>query len=286
MRSMTGFGKGESSDGAFAAEISGVNRKQLEIRVSMPAELQCFEAVLRSRLSARVSRGSINVRITAGRKKAHGKVLDVAALTQIVTEARAAAEKLNISPEIRIGELLQLPSVFSDVSSEACAECPPELLEAFDKALDAFDRMRLAEGDNLASDFAARIAAVEAMTLDLYKYSDGLTIRIRDKLLDVLKDSGLNVDLNDERMLKEVVFFADKADVTEELTRLASHCTQFREFMRSEEAVGRSLDFLMQEMFREITTYGNKASGTGASKLVVDFKTALEKLREQIQNVE
>ena len=147
---------------------------------------------------------------------------------------------------------------------------------------------RLARMENADEEtfFAARIAAVEAMTLDLYKYSDGLTIRIRDRLLDVLKDSGLNVDLNDERMLKEVVFFADKADVTEELTRLASHCTQFREFMRSEEAVGRSLDFLMQEMFREITTYGNKASGTGASKLVVDFKTALEKLREQIQNVE
>ena len=286
MRSMTGFGRGESADGTFVAEISSVNRKQLEIRISLPGELQCFEAVLRNRLAARISRGSVNVRISVRKKSVSARTLDMEALEKIVAEARLAAEKLNVSPEIRMGELLQLPTVFCDAVPAAMSECPPELLEALDMAFEAFERMRIAEGDNLAHDFAARIAELEAMTLELHRYSDDLTIRIRDRLLDVLKDSGLNVDMNDERMLKEVVFWADKADVTEELTRLASHCSQFREFLRSKESVGRSLDFLMQEMFREITTYGNKASGTGASKLVVEFKTSLEKLREQIQNVE
>lgn len=283
---MTGFGRGESSDGNYQVEISGVNRKQLEVRFSMPGELQGFEAILRPRLAAMVSRGSINVKITQTKRTAAARTLDMEAVAKIVADARMAAEQCGISPDIRIGELLSLPMVFSDASVSPAGECPPEMTEAFDNALKAFDTMRLAEGTNLAKDFISRITRLEEMTLELHKYSADLTIRIRDRLLSILKDSNINVDLNDERVLKEVVFFADKADVTEELTRLASHFSQFREFLRNTEPVGRSLDFLMQEMFREITTFGNKASGTGASALVVEFKTALEKLREQIQNVE
>ncbi len=287
MRSMTGFGRGESSDGVFAVEISGVNRKQLEMRFSLPGQLQCAETALRSRISAKVSRGSIMVRVSLNVNRcAGGGVLDMPRMEMIVADARRAAEKLGISPEIRMGELLMLPGVVSGDCSMEFSGCPDGLSEAFDQAFAAFDAMRLAEGGNLAADLAGRLGELSEMTVSLRSYSADLTVKVRDRLMSVLRDSGIKADFNDERVLKEVVLFADRADVTEELTRLDSHFVQFREFLHSATPVGRSLDFLIQEMFREITTFGNKASGTGASRVVVEYKTALEKMREQIQNIE
>lgn len=287
MRSMTGFGRGESSDGVFTVEISGVNRKQLEMRFSLPGQLLCAETALRNRISAKVSRGNIVVKVSLNVSRCAGVgALDMPRLEMIVADARKAAEKLGLSPDIRMGELLGLPGVVSGDCGMEFSGCPEELVEAFDRAFAAFDAMRLAEGRNLSADLSGRLGELSEMTDGLRAYGADLTIKVRDRLMNVLRDSGIKVDYNDERVLKEVVFFADRADVTEELTRLDSHFVQFREFLRSEAPVGRSLDFLIQEMFREITTFGNKASGTGASRLVVEYKTALEKMREQIQNIE
>jgi uncharacterized protein (TIGR00255 family) len=153
-------------------------------------------------------------------------------------------------------------------------------------ALNALNDMRKAEGEELKNELANRLALLEELRDSLLPHASAVEEQIKQRLLDKLAASNLPVDLHDERFLKEVLYYADKADVTEELTRLASHFVQFRKFLDGAPGGGRSMDFLVQEMFREITTLGNKAGSGVMSEPVVKFKTELEKIREQIQNIE
>ena len=146
--------------------------------------------------------------------------------------------------------------------------------------------MRDREGVILAEDLSSRREILEKLLAAIKPLAAAIPGQLKTKLMEKIVEEGLPVDVNDERLLKEVLFYADKADVTEEITRLESHFRQFDAFLKAEEPVGRSLDFLLQEMFREITTLGNKAGCGEITPLIVKFKSELEKLREQIQNVE
>lgn len=287
--SMTGFGSGKAEVNGVSiyAEISTVNRKQLEIRFSLPREFNSFENDLRKLLQGFLSRGQISVRIS----KSSGSGTAAAGINRdrvqsLITAARELGKEFGVNGELTMAQLLTMPGVFEESSEEVSEEVRNAAMQALESAAKALNSMRSAEGESLKNELAERLSLLESMHLQLAGEVKNVEQVIKDRLLEKLAKSDLPVDVNDERFLKEMLYYADKSDVTEELTRLASHFAQFRGFLDGAEGGGRSMDFLVQEMFREITTLGNKAGSGNVANVVVKFKTELEKIREQIQNVQ
>ena len=290
MNSMTGFGRAEGVDHGVALrfEISSVNRKQFDAKFSLPKELSIHEGVLRAHLAKRLTRGSIMVRAELNYldDAPAASRIDHAFLNTVIREARAAAEKNGLDASLNISQLLSVPGVVVPVSSLGSnPEFETFMLGVFDEALNRHIEMRRTEGAALERDILARIGEFEAIVAKIRMLTPGLPEQQAARMCERLKDAGFNAEADDERMLREFVIFADRLDVTEELTRLDAHFSHFRSLAASS-TPGRSLDFLMQEMFREINTLGNKAGTAEISPLVVQMKTGLEKVREQIQNIE
>ncbi len=292
MDSMTGFGKGEAvlPDGArLTAELSSVNRKQLELRLALPPELAELDPVARKLIANAVSRGSVQLKIGYLRGSAAGADLriDEDRLQALVAAACQARRIAGLSMEVDVEQLMLLPGVVIAVPPNVEA---PEFFTAFEQAVNhaiaGYQEMRHIEGEALKADFEKRLAGLEQLLGQIEPLVANIGAAIKARLLEKLAVEKIPTGGDDERLLKEVLFYADKSDVTEEITRLHSHFGQFRRFLTEKKPVGRSLDFLMQELFREITTLGNKAGIAEVSPLVVAFKSELEKLREQIQNVE
>ena len=292
---MTGFGRSEVSDKInginFSVEISTVNRKQLEIRSNLPREMTSYEPLVRKLVTAKLKRGAVNVRVensydTTAASKSISINEDVA--NAYVEKAQALQQHLRLSGALTINELLNLPGVIEPQSLDLEQdETKQYFKEAINKALDNLVKMRSEEGKTLYTDLLERINTLENIVKTIEPLTVDIPKELKAKLLQKLKDADLNIDINDDRVLRELVIYSDKTDVSEELTRLYSHFIQFKKIMdKSDEAIGRSLDFMTQELLREITTLGNKANGTTTSPLVVQFKTELEKIREQVQNVE
>ena len=286
--SMTGFGAGnaESNGCSVYAEISTVNRKQLEIRFSLPREFASFEHEMRKFLQGELSRGQVAVRMTrtvAGAASANINRERVAAL---IAASRELGNEFKVNGELTMADVLSMPGVFEESSEEVSDEMKNLAMQALSGAVTALNKMRAAEGEALAVELAGRLELLEEMHKTLVPEVGNIEQTIKTRLLEKLANSSLPVDVNDERFLKEMLYYADKSDVTEELTRLSSHFVQFRSFLAGAEGGGRSMDFLVQEMFREITTLGNKAGSGAVANVVVRFKTELEKIREQIQNVQ
>lgn len=290
MFSMTGFGQGESdADGIIlAAELGSVNRKQLEIRVNLPPELSHFEVAARKRIAEAVSRGAVSLRLTVSGPGRGGEFsVNRELLELLASEAMALQARFNLPQQLDPAALFSVPGVLQS----RLADAERETLEraagaALDAALGNFLAMREREGAALAADLAARLQELKNLRAELGSRTDGLADAVRRKLLARLEAENLPVDPHDERFQREALFYADRADVTEELTRLDSHFQQFDGFLDRAEPVGRSLDFLIQEMFREITTFGNKAAAPEITPAVIRFKSELEKIREQVQNIE
>ena len=182
--------------------------------------------------------------------------------------------------------LLNIRELYNNDAAVDLSEFWPQIRQGIRETLTRFNAMREREGANLHQDLTMRLAALEEIVEELKERTKELPAAQRVKLMEKLEQAGLPVDLNDERLLKELLFYADKCDVTEELTRLSSHFVQFKGFLGGRENCGRSLDFLIQEIFREINTLGNKSGSCNVSPLVVKFKSELEKIREQVQNIE
>ena len=283
MLSMTGFGKGEAEfDGIrVTAEISSVNRKQFELRVSAPSEFSEFEPLARRLVAEEVSRGSIQLKIGSSASAATaGNVVDAGFLAALIEAACRARREAGLDHAVQVEQLMMIPGVVATAHRAAAYE------QALRAALDGYREMREHEGAALKNDLESRERLLESLLAEIEPLAAEMNAGIKARLLARLEEEKIPVPGDDERLLKEVLFYADKADVTEEITRLHSHFGQFRRFLAESKPVGRSLDFLMQEMFREITTLGNKAGVPAVSPLVVAFKSELEKLREQIQNVE
>ena len=291
MNSMTGFGRAEGVDHGVALrfEISSVNRKQFDVKFSLPKELAIYEGSLRANLAKRLTRGSIMVRAELNylEDAPAASRIDHAFLNTVIREAREAAEKNGLDPAMSIGQVLAVPGVVVPVSAlSSNPEFETFLLGVFDAALDRHIEMRRTEGAALERDILARIDEFESLVARIRALTPGLPEQQAARMRERLKDAGFNAEADDERMLREFVIFADRLDVTEELTRLDTHFKHFRSLAAAGGSPGRSLDFLMQEMFREINTLGNKAGTAEISPLVVAVKTGLEKVREQIQNIE
>ncbi|MBE7493450.1 MAG: YicC family protein [Verrucomicrobiaceae bacterium] len=292
MRSMTGFGRGEARrEGVvWQVECGSVNRKQLEVAVNLPRELADLEGAVRSQVAAVVSRGRVNVIVRSQAVMEGGAdavKVDSALAQQYYHSLHALALKLGIPAEISLNELARLPGVVSLAQTETSAEDAwPVIEEALAGALRQLNSMREAEGANLRADIETRLAVIESLLASIREKAATVPEQQRKLLRQRLEDAGLPLPLDDERLVKEIALFADRTDISEELTRAASHVKQFRAYLAAKEPAGRSLDFLLQEFFREFNTMGSKCNSAGIAHDVVTAKSELEKIREQVQNAE
>ncbi len=292
IRSMTGFGRGHAQAGGVRVdvEVSSVNRKQLDVLVNMPRPLQSLESLVVEQVSPHLSRGRVqvlvNVQSITSREQSPIRI-NTALAKACVAELRRMARQLDISPDISISEVARLPGIIEVRDAGHDPEVVrPALASALEKALAALDNMRKREGKALLADVSQRIGFLEKLSAQILRRAPQLTASFRDALRQRIAAVVTDVEISDERLEKEVIVYADRCDVTEELTRLRSHFGQARQIIGRKEPAGRSLDFLAQEMFREINTIGSKASDAEITPVVVQFKTELERFREQVQNIE
>lgn len=291
MKSMTGFGCGEASndDLIYRVEVASVNRKQADIVVNLPRELSALDSRIRKQVSEVVSRGRINVGISLKSSEAKGGSLSIN--LPLAEEYSAAIAKLEehlglnglvsrFDPGrapgvIQLGETLPEPEDVWPFVEKALKESLSKLLE-----------MRSTEGAHLKSDLESRLAILKGFLQQIAEQAPSVVKRYRENLMKRLDAAGIELNLDDERLIKEIGLFADRCDISEEITRLESHFAQCQKYFTSDEAVGRPLDFLIQEMGREINTIGSKANDASIAQIIVESKTELEKIREQIQNIE
>jgi len=289
---MTGYGRGEHTQEGYkiSAEVSTVNRKQAEINIYLPRELEPLEARVRAEVNKRVARGRATVRITlhAGEGLVSKAQINSALAKAYARELKKLAADLKISSELTLDTLVRAPGIFqADNALDDADHFWPAIESALQKALEACVKMRVREGVHLAKDLKSRITAMRKGVAKVQKEAPAMLERYREQLRERIRSAGLPLPPEeDERLQKEIIYFADRSDISEELTRLESHFQQFDECSKSEEPVGRTLDFLAQEMNREVNTIGSKANDSAISREVVLLKTELEKFREQVQNVE
>jgi uncharacterized protein (TIGR00255 family) len=293
MKSMTGYGRGECSQDGFkiTVEVSSVNRKQSEISIALPREMEMIEAQIRDLVNRFVARGRVNVRVAlhAATSGSSARMhLNVPLAKAYAHELARLSKQLRLPGPVTLDHLTRAPGVFqTDEQIVEEENFGPAVEKALKKALTEMVKMRQREGAHLAKDLAQRIATMREATSRVQKHAPGVAERYRSQLLERIKNAGLEAPAaEDERLLKEVVYFADRSDIAEELSRLQSHFQQFNDCRKSKEPVGRTLDFLAQEMNREVNTIGSKANDSLISREVVTLKAELERFREQAQNVE
>ena len=290
---MTGYGRGECSQNGFkiTVELSSVNRKQGEISVALPREMEMLEAQIRDIINQYVSRGRLTARVSlhAGGSKLSARMhLNVPLAKAYSRELTRLAAQLKLPGPVTLDQLARAPGVFqTDEQIVEEKDFWPAVKRALKGALTMLVKMRQREGQHLAQDLGKRITLMRKASVRIQKQAPEVARRYRQQLLDRIKEAGLQAPgEDDDRLLKEVVYYADRSDISEELTRLTSHFKQFDDCVRSAEPVGRTLDFLAQEMNREVNTIGSKANDSVISREVVTLKAELEKFREQAQNVE
>ena len=292
MKSMTGHGRGHAvfEGRQLVVEIQSVNRKQLEIVCSLPRALAACEGALRDSLAPHISRGRVSVAVqlqAAGRAGRATSLFDAEAAAAYHRELEALRRQLKLAEPVSLDLVLRGPGVMREGEPALdAAAWQPALLVAAARALAAYDKTRAAEGKHLAADLLRRLSEMEALVKKISRRAPQVVAAHRAQLRARIAAAGIEVPFDDERLLKELVIFADRSDVSEELTRLASHFAQFRALLRGGGAAGRTLDFLTQELNREINTIGSKANDAEIARDVVALKTALEKIREQVQNFE
>ena len=290
---MTGYGRGECAQEGFkiTVELSSVNRKQAEVSLTLPRELEMLEAQVRDAINRQVARGRVNARITlhaAENKLSARKHINEPLARAYATELARLAKQLKLSGEVTLDQILRAPGVFqTDEELAGTEDLWPAVEKALNQALSALLKMREREGAHLSKDLTARVTTMQTAVQKVRKQAPTTTENYRQNLLERIKSAGIeSIAPGDERLLKEVVLFADRSDISEELSRLQSHFQQFEDCRKAKEPVGRTLDFLAQEMNREINTIGSKANDAVISREVVTLKAELEKFREQAQNVE
>jgi uncharacterized protein (TIGR00255 family) len=291
--SMTGFGRAEFEvEGAgFQVEVRTVNHRHLDLQVRLPRTLQRFEPELRRRLAGRFARGKVEVSVS-GRAGAALETLriDAEVAARYVKAARELGNRHALSEQLDAQRLLALPGVARLAEPELPeADFGPALAAAAERAADEAVAMRRSEGQALATELEKRLARVDALVDALAAKADTVQAAARERLRKRAEQLAAEVGQHDEvRLTQELVWAADRLDVTEELVRLRSHTAQFRAGLAgdAETGVGRRLEFLLQELLRETNTVGSKAADAPLAHLVVDLKTELERAREQVLNVE
>lgn len=288
---MTGFGRGEATVDQWKinVELSGVNRKQIDVSVNLPSALVELEGDLRRTVTESISRGRVTVRVNLEHtgNRAAELAFDEELARQYIEAAKTLSALGEIETRLTAADLFRAPGLFRLEDSEVDAsDLRDTLLEAVGDGLNRLSEMQTQEGEHLRADLIARLNTIEEEARQIAELSPKVPAAHRENLMKRLRESGLEVDLDDDRVLKEIGLFADRCDISEELTRIDSHLAQFRTYLENDEPVGRSLDFLCQEFNRELNTIGSKANDADIAQGIVRSKTELEKIREQVQNVQ
>jgi uncharacterized protein (TIGR00255 family) len=291
MRSMTGYGRGEAAVNGWKLEVelSGVNRKQVDISVNLPVALQELESEARNLLAKSISRGRLaaKVLLTHDDGTDNRLLFDEGLAKQYVAAVRRIALDTGIEPNLTAADLFRAPGLFRvDESGVDPIEVREALFAALGSALAQLVKMQQDEGGHLRADLQARLTAIVGEVAGIRALAPLVAPAYRQNLMKRLGESGLALDLDDDRLLREIALYAERCDITEELTRLDSHVALFRTYLDSDEPMGRPLDFLCQEFNRELNTIGSKANDAAIARHVVNAKTELEKIREQVQNVQ
>ena len=288
IKSMTGFGKGEISlsNKKITVEIRSLNSKQLDINVKLPTLYRTFEFDIRSRVAAAVVRGKADISVTAENTAVNtsatiNKELFREYLRQM--NDTLAFSGVDAAYDAIVPVIMRMPEVVSTQAEEVSAEEQAALMQALDSALEQFNAFREQEGATLIADLLRRVDKIEELKAEVVPYEQSRCETIKNRIRENL--SQLKVDVDSNRLEQEMIFYIEKLDITEEKVRLSNHCRYFREVAANEEAAGRKLGFIAQEMGREINTLGSKANEANIQILVVKMKDELEKIKEQVLNI-
>lgn len=290
MKSMTGFGRArlEKNNRIYNIEIKSVNHRYNDITVKLPRSISYLEEKIKKEISSNISRGKVDVFINFDNNSAEGKniIINKELAKMYIGELKALAEENKILDDIQVTEISKFPDVLTIENVEDEDIIWNELSTCLKEAIASFIQMRENEGEKIKEDLKVRIEKISAKVCEISTYSTGLVDDYVVKLETRIKEI-LNTDIVDkDRLAQEIVIYADKCSTEEEITRLKSHIDQFKNLLNVNTPIGKKIDFLIQEMNRETNTIGSKSGSLSITNLVIDIKTELEDIREQIQNIE
>jgi len=291
MKSMTGFGRSklEENSREYIVEIKSVNHKYSDISIKLPRNIMCFEEKIKKIISSNISRGKVDVFITFNNYSDEGKdvVINKELAKNYISQLKELANENGLDDKIRVTEITKMPDVLQlKIEDDDSDVIWQELEKCVNQAVANFVEMRETEGERIKQDLLGRINSVEELVNSIFSNTTGLieeyVVKLRERIKEILQ-----TDVVDEaRLAQEIVIYADKCSIEEELTRLRSHISQFRSLLESKEPVGKKIDFLIQEMNRETNTIASKSVKLEITNLAIEVKTAMEDIREQIQNIE
>ena len=296
IKSMTGFGRGEAGSGGFrvTVELRSVNHRFAEARVRVPSDLAGLEAPLQQRVLRKVARGRVDATVNVARDESSAALFEVnrAAVASSVRVARSLKEEFGLDGGLSVSTLLSLPEALRgrQGSSEPSADERKALYQAFDAALDAHDAMRSREGQIMARDLGRRVTLIRKLVRRIARKAPAVAARqadrLRERVEELMGKSGVRAPVDPARLAQEAAILADRSDITEEIVRLEGHLEQIEGLLKDSEPVGKRLDFLMQELNREANTINSKSGDLEIGQAAIEIKAEIEKLREQVQNVE
>lgn len=290
IKSMTGFGRGEyENEGrTYTVDIKSVNHKYSDISVRLPRFLNTVEDKIRKRVSNSISRGKVDVFVTFENYSSQGSTIRInrELAKEYIKELKLLADEAELKFDVNVIDITKFPEILKLEDDEDEELIANELMVALDKALENFVSMREIEGAKLVEDIEERIHVIEGKVSEITKFSSTLVEEYIQKLETRVKELMKDTVVDEARLMQEIVIFSDKSSIEEELTRLASHISQFLVLIKESSPIGKKIDFLIQEINREVNTIGSKANCLEITNRVIEIKTEVENIREQIQNIE
>ena len=290
IKSMTGFGRGkyENEGRTYTVEIKSVNHKYSDISVKLPRFLNSIEDRIRKRVAEVISRGKVDVYISFENYSSRGTNIRInrELAKEYLNELKLLSEDAGIAYDVNVIDITKFPEILKLEDDEDEELIANELMVALEKALENFVAMREIEGAKLIEDIENRIHVIEGKVEEITKFSSTLVEEYIQKLETRVKELMKDNVVDESRLMQEIVIFSDKSSIEEELTRLASHISQFLNLIKESSPIGKKIDFLIQEINREVNTIGSKANCLDITNRVIEIKTEVENIREQIQNIE
>lgn len=292
IKSMTGYGKGtlNTENREYQVEIKSVNHRYLDINIKIPRTLSYLEDIIKKQISEKIKRGKIDVFVTFANNSQEGKNIKInkEIAKMYIKELKELANEEKILNNIEVIEIAKFPDVLTIKTEEDDEKIKNEIIQVTKEATNKIVEMRSIEGEKISQDLISRLEKIETKIEEISKKSTGLieeyVVKLEKRIKEILKTE----EIDKARLAQEVVIYADKCSIEEEITRLKSHIYQFKNLINinDNEVIGKKLDFIIQEMNRETNTIGSKANNLEITNGVIEIKTQLEDIREQIQNIE
>lgn len=281
IQSMTGFGAGER--GAFKVEIRSVNHRFIDMSFKLPQNLSRHEMPMRNILRERFSRGKLDVMVSITEEERGRIAVNMGIAKELYSALSSVKEALSLPGEIGAGDIVELRELFLSKEVEYKTE---EFYDAFNDAVDKLYRMRAEEGDGIAKDMLMRLGHLEQMKDSIALVCSGIAVSCRERLIERLNALFGEAGYDEDRIIQEAAIIAERADVSEEIMRIGLHIGQARKILSDGDAIGRKIEFMLQELNREVNTIASKANDYRVSSTAVEMKSELEKIREQAQNIQ